>query len=840
MKVFLLIFLCVLMLITESAFSQGLWFKSTQQSQIADRTSYSVFAERVPLFKEKLNVSFELSILDPNSFGFICVVDAEKSNKDYSLSYVKGNENLSYLKLNLKGEENLLTVPVEASLLGKGQWIKVNLDFRTKEKQVHVTVNSEKFEVKESELNDLVNARIYFGKNENVIDIPSFAIRNLTVSNSRETYNFQFKEYAGNEVHDQHGNAIGWVENPFWLINDSYHWKPRFSYSVDQIVAVNYDTISQKILVAGSDSLILFDMQRNIIERHAFMNKLEVPLRLETSFFANGKFFVYEVNDVRPELPTIASLDLATLSWTNNSFSRLGQQLHHHNAFLDASNEHLLIFGGFGNNRLSKAFYSYDIANDLWNSVDFTGDEITPRFFSGMGKNDDQLLLFGGVGNKTGDQSIGKIYYYDCYAIDLNTRTIKKLWELDRGDKKMVSTRELVMADDQKSFYTLCYPEYIPQTYLKLYRYDIKNGNYSILGDSIPMISEEIQTNANLYLNNKTKELYCITQEVRRGNTNLKIYSIDNPPISAGDLYVNPTKKSGLGYWLLGGIIFLVLGGFFVFYFRKRKTNKVLPPVNAPNKVVRVQQARRNAVYIFGVFTVYNRDGQDCSYLFSPQVKHLFLLILLRSVSGEDGITSEEIYNLLWPGKPLKNAKNLKGVTVNKVRTILNDIDGIELLLDKQHFRFQVTDAFYCDYFDLKSLDLLVADKIDEYDHCRLVEITSRGAFLQSGDNELFDPHKRDFADHLLVLVPDILRYYYSLNEFSKVIDMAGVLYCVDDLNECAFYYIVSASLRLGDELLAKKYYNSYILRHRKMQGEDYNVLYPELVKIASKYVKKS
>lgn len=840
MKIFLWMFFCLLILFAESTFSQGLWFKSTQQSQIADRTSYAVFSERAPMFREKLSVSFELSVIDPDSFGFICVVDAENSNKDYSLSYVKGSATHSYLKLNLKGEENLLTVPVPASLLGKGQWIKVSLDFHLKEKQVFVTVNSEKFEVKEPELNDLVNARIYFGKNENVIDIPSFAIRNLTVSNSRETYNFQFKEYAGNEVHDQHGNAMGWVDNPFWLINDSYHWKPRFSYAVDQIVAVNYDTISQKILVAGKDSLILFDMQRNTIERHAFTNELEVPLRLETSFFANEKFFVYEVNDVKSELPTIASLDMATLTWTNNSFLKLKQQLHHHDAFWDAPSQHLWLFGGFGNNRLSNAFYSYDIANDSWNSVDFSGDEITPRFFSGMGKYNDQLLLFGGVGNKTGDQSIGKIYYYDCYAIDLNTRTIKKLWELDRGDKKLVSTRELVMADDQKSFYTLCYPEYIPQTYLKLYKYNIKTGDYTILGDSIPMVSEEIQTNANLYLNHKTKELYCMTQEVRRGSTKLKIYSIDNPPISASDLYVNPDKKAGLVYWILGGIVLLLAGGSVFYYFRKWTRSKVPVPMSPQKKVVQIQQARKNAVYVFGVFTVYNRDGQDCTYLFSPQIKQLFLLILLRSVSGEYGITSEEIYSLLWPTKPLKNAKNLKGVTINKVRTILNDLDGIELVLEKQHFRFQVTEAFYCDYFDLKSLDLLVADKIDEYDHRRLVDITSRGAFLQSGDSELFDPYKRDFADHLLILVPDILKYYYLQNELSKVMEMAEVLYFVDELNECAFYYLISACLRLGDESSAKKHYNSYILKYRKIQGEDYSVLYPELVKIASKYVKKS
>ena len=59
---------------------------------------------------------------------------------------------------------------------------------------------------------------------------------------------------------------------------------------------------------------------------------------------------------------------------------------------------------------------------------EFKGDIITPRFFSGITQLDNQsLLLFGGQGNKTGEQSVGKTYYYDCYKVNLNTKKIIKL-----------------------------------------------------------------------------------------------------------------------------------------------------------------------------------------------------------------------------------------------------------------------------------------------------------------------------------------------------------------------------------------------------------------------------
>lgn len=64
-----------------------------------------------------------------------------------------------------------------------------------------------------------------------------------------------------------------------------------------------------------------------------------------------------------------------------------------------------------------------------------------------------------------------------------------------------------------KYVYLLAYPEYKPETHLQLYRLSISDGSYEALGDSIPLTSEEIATNANLYFNKKLEEFYCVTQE---------------------------------------------------------------------------------------------------------------------------------------------------------------------------------------------------------------------------------------------------------------------------------------------------------------------------------------
>ncbi len=834
----LLLFFLVLLFIPNQASSQGLGFKSTKH-HIANRTSYAVFADDYPEFRDQLEFSFDLSVFDPGSFGFICIIDANNSNRDYSLSYVKNNAQEAHLKLNLKGEENLLTVPVPMSLLGRGKWIHVKLSFYWKSNQIEAVINTKKYEVTGTNLKVLKNAQLFFGKHENMIDVPSFAIRNLVVGDSRETHSFHFKEYAGNIVHDQDGNEVGRVQNPIWIINDSYHWKHRFSYSVNDLVAVNYDSTEMRILVVEEDSLVSFNLERNTVGRKAYTNHLDVPIRLGASFFANGKLRVYEVNDIPNGHPSMAALDLSSYTWTNTSDWRLRQQLHHHNSIFDQEKNRLIIFGGFGNSRFSNSFYSYDLPSNTWTRLSLDGNEITPRFFSGMGQLGDQLILFGGVGNKTGDQSIGKIYYYDCYSVDLKNKKITKRWELNRGDEKLVSTRNLIFSSDKSSFYTLCYPEYIPKTFIKLYRYNLASGDYVVLGDSIPMVSEEILTNANLYLNSNTNELYCVTQEVSKNtSTKINVYSIDTPPISEAELYTNPRPFSYSSYWLpLVGILVFIGGGGGWLLVRRRRTVKSENSVAEyqkfnPDQLIR---PKTNAVYIFGIFTVFDRAGQECSHLFSPLLKHLFLLILFRSTEAE-GITSEEIYSMLWPSKPLKNAKNLKGVNINKLRTILNDIDGLDLIYEKQYFKLETTTPFYCDYFDFKLLNLALGN---ESDYERLIAITRKGQLLQTEDNELFDTWKREFADQILLVVPDILKDYYWKREYVRVITMAEVLYSVDELDESAFYYSITSFLKMGDEGSSKKHYNKYVLRYKKLQGEDYNILYPEVVRLASKYVKR-
>ncbi len=115
------------------------------------------------------------------------------------------------------------------------------------------------------------------------------------------------------------------------------------------------------------------------------------------------------------------------------------------------------------------------------------------------------------------------------------------------------------------------------------------------------------------------------------------------------------------------------------------------------------------------------------------------------------GIASQHLSNILWPDKPTDKVKNSRGVTINHLRKVLTELDGVELIYDKGYFKLILADELYCDY--IRCLQIISGNKIDEY-RDDLVEILGRGKFLQLSDHPLFDSFKEEMEKKLeLVLL---------------------------------------------------------------------------------------
>ena len=844
--------LCLLFLLTGMtlfAYSQGLLFQANDK-EIKERTSLQIFQEgEIPCFTKNFQLSFELSIRDFDTFGYVFLLKEDQGKTKYSFTYTYLDGENSTFKFNTDGKENHYSLNLRNDALAY-QWIPVSFAFDLQQDVLTIRIGDNEKKITSLGLKDTFCPHLFFGRYDYILDMPTFAIRNLKLEGDRShSYTFPLNENEGEEVHTSTGKVLGTVVNPVWLINGSYHWEKLFEYSFQTPSGITFEPDSQRLIIFSQDSLLTYNLLKRQPQKYSYSNKLPVKLQLATHFMntTDGKLYVYELNNLPLGDATVAALDLNNQEWKQTGVAALPVQLHHHDGFWDETTGKYLVFGGFGNKRFNNTFLEYDIEGDRWDTLSYSGDRIIPRYFSGMAvnKNREHIYVFGGMGNESGEQSVGRNYLHDLYLLDRKQQSVRRLWQ-NASDHRLVVARDMILTPDEKYIYALCYPEYLSDTYLQLYRLTVDDGTMKALGDSIPMRSEEIMTNANLYYNSLTHEYYCTTTEFdKKGHTVIRTYVLSAPPVSLDEIrsYGSRSSLEIRWLWIMAGIGVLLLAGGVLFVRKKRgkQRNAVLesssvlmsPPVGRePDKSVQGKETlakedfesslvRPNAVYLFGPFTVIDRNGRDITHLFSSRLRQVFIYILLHST--HNGVLSASLNEVFWADKPDDKVKNLKGVTINQIRKNLAELDGVELVHDKGYFRLVFTDC-YCDYFRFRTLKN--AEEVEN----ELGILLMRGKFLDGMDAGMMDHFKQKVEEFLSSFLPLEIERLYQQHKYDAVIRFCNVLFRVDPVNELALAYGMHALNHTGSSQEAILQYSLFVREYRQMMNEEYSISYAELM----------
>lgn len=758
------IFLIFCLIPLQASSLGGLKFHGSEQP-INQRTSYNVFGDHTVEFSDGFNIEFDLSLYPTTEIGYIIRIKNKESNTIYNLFYDGQGDNFAF-RFNEEGKNNLIVANMNKEELLNMHWFRMKISFNLKGDSINLTIHNRTFSTKAQALPDTYAPVILFGKSDHIIDVPSFAIKDLSIGNTRK-YFFALNESLGNVVHDVNGKAFGEVSNPEWQVNDAYHWRYKTSFQSRSVAGANYNPERKEIYYFNRDSLLIYNVRSGGKDIKVFKEKCPVSLTLGTNFIdaAHNRLYSYEAYYAPPNDnysgPTVASLDLDTYQWTAENFEQLTSPLHHHGSYFNPSAGQYTLFGGFGKMSYSKEFFSYDLNKKDWSTQEgFTGDVISPRYFCSVGylEKTNSVYVFGGMGNESGEQAVGRKYYYDLYKIDLNTKHISKLWEIPWEQDNVVPVRGMVVLDDS-SFYTLCYPEHFSESHLKLYQFSLKDGSYEIMGDSIPIYSDKITTNANLYYDSGLNSLYAVIQEFEDDiSSDLKIYSLSFPPITAKELasYSKDKSDNTLAIIILSSS--LAIGIAYVLYRKLKSRHKYaeedVPGVYTTDNTTEKTDtnpgktetpAKPNSIYLFGDFTVRDKKNRDITYMFSAQLKQIFCLILQYSAT-EDGIASQRLSAILWPDKPADKVKNSRGVTINHLRKVLSELNGIELIYDKGYFKIAQTGEFYCDY--TRCIQIISSHEVEKH-RDELAEILSRGKFLQLSDHPLYQSFKEEMEKKL-------------------------------------------------------------------------------------------
>lgn len=812
----------------------GLLFSSSAE-RINDRTSLILFDESPLKMHDSFRIDFDLSIWDVKQFGYIFrVINESKQEINFSFVNFYGNDKI-YLDFHSPITHKSVVLPITLQDIDEKRWLPVSIIFDLAKDKAEILWKNQSYICEPIGLKNPSLIKLAFGLFGLNLDVPRMAIRNINIEElNGKKCGIQLGEVTGEVVHDNKGRVKGTVVNPNWLANRFFFWKEKIKFRCESMSKIAYDEKKNRVIVMDQQVVSTYSMRYDVKEDHHLVN-FPTSLNHGEAIYndESESLYVYNLEKISSDSPSVAIVNMKDYS-VKYKYAQLGNRLYHHNAFFGIDNNELYVFGGYGNHLYSNNIYKYNFEKDSWDLLEFSGDQMYPRYFSAAGKcvSPTKMLIMGGVGNESGRQEHGGRHLYDLFSLDLKDRKKTKLWEIKEDlPTGFVPCSNLILDDEKEHFFTLCYPQHQMNSVLQLYRFSIKDGSYEIVSDSIRINAEQIESMVFLFYNKLMREFYTVVREnTNDGHAEIRVYSLLSSPVSFKELMAG--NKNSM-YWLLI-LIPLALAVFWYFALnlltnKKKEEPEILLPVveieEEQPKYERKEIDKRNAVFVFGDFTVYDKNGRDISYRFSSKLRSLFALILFYSTDS-NRISTNMLTAELWPDKDADSAKNTRGVTINRLRGILNDISGITLYHQNSKWYYSFDDSFYCDFIEYKKIvGNLDGDGVDKGKKMSdLLSILKRGTLYPNLQESWIDSHKHEYENEIF---KTLWNYMLELNEnkkYSRLVECADIYFMNDPLNEEVLQLTVNTLQKIGKKDQAILLYNKFVSNYKKSMGAEPNL----------------
>ncbi len=497
----------------------------------------------------------------------------------------------------------------------------------------------------------------------------------------------------------------------------------------------------------------------------------------------------------------------------------------------------LFLLGGYGWYKAKNDLFSYDFTKQEWIKVNLKKNEMSPRawFAFGKGFRDGEYLIYGGIGNESGDQEKGFKSNYDLFLLNMNDTTITKLKLPEQKFNYVMLFNDAYLDKEDSSFYFLSQIEEGKGIIISLNKLDLRTGKVIPVGNKFWNRSALKWMYSYLHYNKATNEFISVIFDT----TKVELYSINYPPISETQKTYEKETKSYQNYSL---IIFLAATGILsitaVFiYFKKRKVrpnlnNRVNNGLNGDYNFI--IKPSKNSLHLFGGLYLYDREGNDISQILSPKLKEIFLLILIRSINNHhNGITSEELSAIIWRDASLESGKSNRGVAINKLRKVLSSVDGIDLEFSDKLWIVKINNGSSCDYAEYLKFCSINKKENDTVKDAvlMLMNIVSSGEFLKGISYEWLDSIKFAINNEIIKSLKLYFDNHEIQNDTEKLIQLCDVILTFDSVDQDAIKFKVKTLLKQGNLHIAKNTYGLFIAEYKRLYDENYPLSFEEIIK---------
>jgi DNA-binding SARP family transcriptional activator len=846
----------------------GLRFYS-QDQEFAKRTSFTLF-DGFKAVDDSFSLQFDFRIYDSERFGYIFrIIEESTAESETPLchflchpEFSEGHNTLFFIQNNKKSGKILITK-------NDKKWIPFSLKVNCRNKTARVACNDSVFTFP-IDLPQKLNVNVVFGLLlRNNAEVAAFDIRNVRFKSNKKEYIWPLNEVRDNVAHEIKNGEESEVKNPSWLITQHFHWSKVYQCRSDVMAGINFNEKTQDIMLVNKDSMLLFNVlsnQARVVRYHG-----------QRPFDRNVHFSI-----INPKTDELISYDFHFLmakgekawsvyepdkqSWTAPEPLSDQEENHLHVMFWNNDITRLIRFGGYAHYKYFNDFRSYDFATRTWEPLQLKGDEIYPRSGGAIGKNPEnqQYYLYGGLGNKDGEQVLGVQNFYDLFRLDFNNRTSKKIWELEDKSLVFVPRSQMVVEPSDNSFYLLCNQSDKQDAPLCLYKFSLYQPIYEVVSDSLPSNFYTISDNAFLFKNNRLGELYAVVRSTpgEKTQSQVSIYKLNFPPVKL-ETVDSANKGKHPFLWIiipLTLVLILVLVTLFFVLKKARKREQkekeiireelareaeIKPEINEPvitspalaekdiegitiaEPVIGFIRPRVNAVWLMGKFAIFDKKGVNITHLCSSKIKSLFFLIFLSTIFDE-GISSDELSEVLWPGMDKTRSKNNRSVTMNHLRKIFEDMEGISLVHDKRNWKINFEEPIYIDLVNLYNKR---SDK--QSNGMSIIGLYSLGNLLQDEKIPELDKFKGAFETEALELLNAYGQEFFDRQQYGMCSEIAAIIHNnFDELNENALELKLKALTRLRNYNKARQEYDQFCQRFKLLMDIDFTVPFNKLAGI--------
>ena len=237
-----------------------------------------------------------------------------------------------------------------------------------------------------------------------------------------------------------------------------------------------------------------------------------------------------------------------------------------------------------------------------------------------------------------------------------------------------------------------------------------------------------------------------------------------------------------------------------------------------------------NYIQLFGDFKVIDKIGQNITGQFTPKIKQLFLHILVSSFQGKKGIATKDLTRNLWPDLSEQNAKNSRGVSIRKLRLIVENLDSIEIIYRSDYWTLQFSGSIYCDYLQcLKIFNDNNDSSLDYY--LDFFKTVRAGQIFKDESHGWLDIYKAEVGNSVVDTLLTFLNMIDVENDAEIVIKISNRVLLTDPVNDQALSFKLKALVFQNNLNRARFAYEQYAELYQELYNEPLSMTFSDFLK---------